>query len=107
MIEVRYARFNAALVSAVLINGRPRAADDDSLPVSPFDFLPGFQRDPEELEKLRERRAIKKAIAVGFTQMGGLTPEGAQEEKRKMIERLRSNGVEDAEELIREVFPEL
>jgi hypothetical protein len=103
-IAVRHERFNAALITSTLINAH-RSEESDA--ISPFDFLAGFETDPEEVEKQKARAAIKHAIALAFTQMRGLGPEAAQKEKLAMVERMKANGVEDAEELIREVFPDL
>jgi hypothetical protein len=102
-IAIRHQRFNAALITSALINAN-RAADSPS--VSPFDFLPGFD-NPEDDEKDKTRRSIKHAIAIAFTQMRGKSHEEIQAEKAAMIQRMEANGVEDPEELIREVFPEL
>ena len=103
-IEVRHARFNAALVSSTLINlNRP----SDSEPVSPFDFLAGFELEPEEEERQKLRKSVKQAVALAFTQMKGASPDAIQAEKAAMIGRMRASGIEDPEELIREVFPSL
>jgi hypothetical protein len=102
-ISIRHERFNAALITSALINAN-RSADSQS--VSPFDFLPGFDR-PEEDEKEKIRRSVKHAIAIAFTQMKGKTREEILEEKTKMVSRMKANGIEDPEGLIREVFPEL
>jgi hypothetical protein len=39
--------------------------------------------------------------------MGNATPEQVQAEKARMILRMKAGGVEDPEQLIREVFPDL
>jgi hypothetical protein len=103
-IEVRQGRFNAALITSTLINSH-RAEDSD--PISPFDFLAGFERDEEEEERDKLRTSIKRAVALAFAQMRGLGPEAVQAEKAAMIQRMTASGVEDPEGLIREVFPEL
>jgi hypothetical protein len=102
-ISIRHERFNAALITSALINANRSA---DSASVSPFDFLPGFDR-PEEDEKQKTRRSVKHAIALAFTQMKGKSREEILEEKSKMVARMKANGIEDPEGLIREVFPEL
>lgn len=103
-ITVRHARFNAALISSTLVNlNRP----PDSEALSPFDFLAGYERDPEEEERRAARNAVKKAVAIAFTEMRHLPPERIQAEKVAMIARMREDGVDDPEELIREVFPGL
>jgi hypothetical protein len=103
-VEVRHARFNAALVASILVNAH-RA--DDSEPVSPFDFLPGFQRDDEQMEKDRLRRSTKKAVAAALGQMTGKTVDELRTIKDGMVERMRKQGIEDPEEIVREVYPEL
>jgi hypothetical protein len=81
--------------------------DPESKPISPFALLAGYEPDPEDEEKDKLRVSIKHAIAVAFTQMRGASPEQIQAEKARMIERMKADGVEDPEGLIREVFPDL
>ena len=104
MISIRHERFNAALITSALINAN-RSAESEA--VSPFDFLVGYDTDPEDAEKEKLRRSIKHAIALAFAQKTFATPEDAQAEKARMIERMTNEGIEDPEGLIREVFPEL
>jgi hypothetical protein len=104
MIAVRHSRFNAALTASVVYNAH-RGEDSEAL--SPFDFLPGFERDAEEEEAEKMRKSAKHAIAVAFSQMDGLSAHQVRVEKARMIHRMKLNGVEDPEELIREVFPDL
>lgn len=104
MIAVRHSRFNAALTASVVFNAH---RSEDSEPLSPFDFLPGFERDPDEEEAEKLRKSAKHAIAVAFSEMGELSAHNVQVEKARMIHRMKANGVEDPEELIREVFPDL
>jgi hypothetical protein len=103
-IELRHARFNAALMTSALYNMNK---SPDSPALSPFDFLAGYEQDPEEAEKDKLRRSVKHAVAIAFTQMKHKSPEEIQAEKSKMIERMTKSGVEDPEGLIREVFPDL
>lgn len=103
-IAVRHARFNAALIASATINMH-RAPDSEG--VSPFDYLSGFETDPEVAEKAKLRKSVKHAIGIAFTAMKAATKEQVQAEKAGMIRRLRDNGIEDPEELIREVFPDL
>lgn len=103
-IALRHDRFNAAMISSAIINVN-RPADSD--PVSPLDFLPGFDRTPGDIEKEKLRRSVKHAVAIAFTNMSGKTAEEVQEVKRRMIARMTDNGIEDPEELIREVYPNL
>lgn len=104
MVAVRHARFNAALSASAVYNAH-RGEDTD--PLSPFDFLPGFERDPEEVEAEKSRKAVKQAVGVAFAEMKGATAEQVRAEKVRMIERMKANGIEDAEELIREVYPDI
>jgi hypothetical protein len=104
MIAVRHARFNAALIASHLYNAN-RGADTDA--VSPFDYLPGYERSEEDIEAEKTRKSVKHAISVAFSERGFATPEAAQAEKARMILRMRATGVEDAEQLFREVFPDL
>lgn len=103
-VSIRHARFNAALVTATLMNAH-RGADSES--ISPFDFLAGFEVDEAEADGLKLRKSIKHAIALAFTQMKCKTPAEAQAAKATMIQNMKSSGVADPEELIREVFPDL
>jgi hypothetical protein len=102
-IAIRHDRFNAALVTSALINAN---RSSDSPAVSPFDFLPGFENEEED-EKQKLRRSVKHAIAIAFTQMRDKSREDVLREKAAMCERMKANGIDDPEELIREVFPYL
>jgi hypothetical protein len=101
-IELRHSRFNAALVASTIINSR-RTEDSDA--VSPFDFLPGFETSPEDTEKAKTRRSIKKGIKMSFTGQAW-TPETLQAEKARMVKQMADNGIEDPEGIIREVEEE-
>ena len=103
-VYVRHARFNAALVASTLVNVN-RPPDTEAL--SPFDFLAGYEKDPEEEERQKLRKSVKHAVAMAFTEMKGLSPEAIQAEKAAMVLRMKDSGVDDPEELIREVFPSL
>jgi hypothetical protein len=108
-IRIRHARFNAALTTSVIFNANRPA---DSRPVSPFDFLAGFEDNEGEKEREEKRRSIKRSVALAFIEMRNLdgsrlNSDQVQDEKRKMIERMKENGVEDPEEIIREVYPDL
>jgi hypothetical protein len=103
-IELRHKRFNSALIVSTLVNLN-RSPDSDA--VSPFDLIPGYDVDPEEVEADKLRRSIKHGIALAFTQMRGASAQQVQAENSRMIERMTAEGVEDPEGLINEVFPEL
>ena len=75
--------------------------------MSPFDLIAGMEEDPEERERRELRRSICHAVAVAFMEMKGATAEEVQAEKVRMIERMKASGVEDPEEIIREVYPDL
>jgi hypothetical protein len=104
MIEIRHARFNAALITSTLYNAH-RSQDSEALEV--WDFIPGFDRDEDEIEADKMRRSIKHAISVAFAEMDTATAEEVQAEKVRMIARMKANGVDDPEQLIREVYPDL
>lgn len=104
-MAIRQHRFNAALITAAIVNCN--RVSEDSPAMSPFDFLPGFERDPAEEERQKLRASVKRTIAFVFAQMFGKTREQVLEEKAKMIARLTENGIDDPVELIREVYPDL
>lgn len=103
-IAIRHNRFNVALVTSTLINTH---RSPESEPVSPFDFLSGFELDPEEEEKQKLRKSVKKAVAVALLEMKGADRETILAEVECMAERMAENGIEDPRGLIREVFPDL
>jgi hypothetical protein len=101
-IKIRHARFNAALMTAAIFNVH-RSAETEAL--TPFDFLPGFERDPEEAEREFRRRAARKGLQVAMARLPNNTaPEMVRELKDKMIARLKASGFEDAEEIWAEAF---
>lgn len=105
-IAIRHARFNAALVASTIFNANRTTSEVP--PLSPFDFLAGFEADPEEQRKAELRRSVKQAVALAFTQLPKtITREQALAEKAKMIANMQRTGFEDAEEIFREVFPDL
>lgn len=88
-ISLRYGRFNAALVVSAMCG------------VSPFDLLPGFEPTGEELQ----RKEIKKGIATAFMRLPiDVTPEEVSALREKIIERLKAQGHEEAEDIMNEVF---
>jgi hypothetical protein len=99
-VQLRHERFNAALVASAVINANSLGESR----VSPFDFVPGFESGPEE----EERRHLKRSIATLFSRLpDDVTPEKVQALKVRTIERLKADGVEDADQLFSEVFPDL
>lgn len=102
-IEIRHARFNAALVTAALINSH-RASD--SRAITPFDFLAGFETDPEEQDQAERLRAVKHGVAVAFSRLPDrITTEQWQEFRAKIVSRLLVSGYTDAEQIVNEVIP--
>lgn len=97
--ELRQARYNAALITSAIFNTN-RAPN--SRPVSPFDFIAGFE-DPEDIEKAEKRRELKRSIALVMVE----TPRAkAAEMRATLIARLKVAGHEDAEDIYLEVFKE-
>lgn len=75
--------------------------------LSPFDFLPGFERDPAEIEAEHRRRDVVRSIRYAFLSMRNLPREKVLEARDKMVARLKANGYENAEELMTEAYPDL
>lgn len=103
MIAVRHARFNAGLVATILYNSRPGIED----PIEVWDFLPGFERDQENIEKEKTLRSVRQGVYVAFTRMGHITVEQARKEAAAMVDRMTTAGTEDADAIVREVFEEV
>jgi hypothetical protein len=101
-IRIRYDRFNTALVASVLINSHRGNRD----PISPYDFLAGYEADPEDIERQKTRDSIKEGIAARLKKMMGSTAGEVKAECLAIIARLAANGVEDPEGLLREVYPD-
>ncbi|HEX4201560.1 MAG TPA: hypothetical protein VHY59_08590, partial [Chthoniobacterales bacterium] len=93
---IRHSRFNAALVSSAICNANRSA---DSEPISPFDFIAGFERDEEDEEKEKLRRSVKKAVVLAFGQMRGKDREYILAERAKMVSRMELNGIDDPDGL--------
>lgn len=104
-MEIRHARYNAGLIASSLYNVNRGTAEIRAL--TPFDFIPGFQMDPEEEEQAEKRRSIKHAVGVALSRLpDDVTPEGVQAWRDRTVTRLKAQGFEDAEELVREVLPD-
>lgn len=101
---MRKARFNAALITSTVFNAS-RSAESEPLEV--WDFIPGFERDVDEIEHEKSRRAIRHGVVVAFSNMHGKTVEQVRDAAKSMIQNLRANGTEDADELVRGVFEEV
>ena len=104
MVGVRHARFNAGLITATYYNAH---RSEDTEPLEVWDFIPGFEREPGEIEREKLQRSIRSGVLVAFTRMGKVTVEQARLEAAAMIERMKANGTEDADALVREVFYEV
>lgn len=103
-IAIRHARFNAALITATIYN----VNRGESKPLSAFDFIPGFDSDPVDEEKAELRRSVKHAIALAITDLPKTWSRAeVLAEKAKMVANMKRTGLEDAEEIFREVFPNL
>jgi hypothetical protein len=98
-IRNRYTRFNAGLITSALCNSR---LSGDAEPMSPFDFLPGFE-DPEAEERERDRKLARNAVRQTLTR--AKSPADAKNKARLLVKRMRADGIEDPEDLILEVFP--
>ena len=102
--KIRHQRFNAGLIASAIFNANRVSTDSPAL--SAFDFIAGFQLDPEEEERDKLRRSIKHSIALTMIDLSrNKTPDEVKELKAKVLANLRKSGVEDAEELFNEVFP--
>lgn len=104
-IEIRHARHDAAFIAATLMNINRASSSEEWL--SPFDFLPGFERDPAEIEAEHRRRDVVRSIRYAFLSMRNLPREKVLEARDKMVARLKANGYENAEELMTEAYPDL
>lgn len=104
VIEIRHARFNTGLLASIIYNAN-RSAESEPLEV--WDFVPGFARDPEEIEADKLRQSVRNGVLVAFTRMGKRTVSQVRAEAAAMIERMKAAGTEDAEQIVREVFEEV
>jgi hypothetical protein len=105
-IQIRHARYDAALVAAAICNQNLPVGE---IAISPFDFIPGFEPDPEEREALKLRKKITRNIRYAFAKLPGATttPEQVRELRAKMVTRLQAQGHADAEEILKEAYPDL
>lgn len=104
MVSVRHARFNAGLLVSTYYNAH-RSQDAD--PMEVWDFIPGYERDEEEVERDRKRRSIKSGVEAAFTRMQGKTLVQVRAEATAMIRRLKDGGTEDAELMVKEAFEQV
>jgi hypothetical protein len=101
-IEIRHARHDAAFIVSAIYNASLGPGVE---PLSPFDFLPGFEPDPEEREREQARKAIVSSIRQTLAMLP--TPEAVRTMRDKIVTRLKAQGYTDAEDIIREAYPNL
>ena len=104
MVRVRHERFNAGLIASTYFNAH-RSGDAEPLEV--WDFVPGFERDAEDLEQDKLRRSMRAGVFTAFTRMPYVSVEQARLEAKAMVARMTDAGTEDAEAIVREVFQEV
>ncbi|HZP06776.1 MAG TPA: hypothetical protein VFB43_17890 [Terracidiphilus sp.] len=104
MVDVRYARFNIALLASLYYNAK---RGEDSDPVEVWDFIPGMQRDAEEKEADKLRASTKHGILVALSSMKGSTIAEIRAVALGMVQRLKDNGTEGAEELVSSAFEQI
>lgn len=66
-----------------------------------------MEEDEEDKERARFRKSVKHSVTLAFAEMRGFTPEQVQQHKLNIIRGLKESGIEDPEDLIREVYPDL
>ncbi len=103
MIAIRRARFDAALIASVTYNAH-RSADAD--PLEPWDFLPGYERDPEDVEHEKHMKAVRQSIKLDMTATFGQSPERVAAKRQQLIDRMRADGIDNPEAVYAECFPE-
>jgi hypothetical protein len=102
-IQIRHARYDAALIAAAVLNANmPEGVE----PVSPFDFLWGFEEPEEDRAARQHRKVLIKGIRHTLAAIAS-SPVEVQTMRTKIIERLRADGHEDAEQIMTEAFPNL
>ena len=104
-IKIRHARHDAAfVVSAILNTNLPSGTE----PFTPFDFLPGFEQDPEVVETRKRRKKVIASIRSTFAKLPpGTTPAKVQELRASIVARLEAQGYKDAAEMMTEAYPNL
>lgn len=101
-IAIRHARYDAALVAAAVLNANAQGAE----PLTPFDFLPGFEEPEEDRLARQHRKEVIKSIRHTLAALAA-QPEEVKVMRLKIIDRLKSQGHEDAEAIMTEAFPNL
>lgn len=100
-IEIRHARHDAAFVVASMFNLQGAKG------VTAYDFLPGFQREPEEVEAEQQRRDVVREIRRTFVRHSNATADQVRIIRGQIVSDLKRRGFEDAEVLIAEAYPSL
>ena len=103
MIAIRRARFDAALVASVTFNAN-RSSESEAL--EPWDFLPGFERDPEDAEKEKHLKTVKGAIKLDMMTTFGQSPDKVAAKRQQLIDRMRADGIPNPEAVYLECFPD-
>jgi hypothetical protein len=103
-VSIRHARFNAGLVASMLFNAH---RDKDAEPLEVWDFISGYERDAEEVEREKLRRSIKSGVVVAFTRMKGKNVEQVRAQAAAMIQSMTAAGTEGADGIVREAFEEV
>ena len=103
MVAVRYGRFNAAMIAAMLYNARPGIEDT----VDVWDFIPGYAKDPQDVEREKMTRSVRQSVRVAFSRMRSMTVEQVRKEAAAMIARMQNAETADAEQIVRAVFQEV
>lgn len=103
-VEIAHQRYNAGLVAAILVNSQIKSKGE---PISPFDFIPGFDKSPLEKANEERRNGAKQIVQTVLGRMHDATPEDVAKKRVELVEHFRKRGLEDPEGIIHEVFPGL
>jgi hypothetical protein len=99
---IRYERFNTGIIAAAIIN---RSLPEGTEPVSPFDFLVGFERDPAEVEREKARKSWQAVTRGKVAGLFGVNEGQAADARRALVKQITQAGIDDAEELVGEIWP--
>lgn len=104
-IEIRHARHDAAFIVSTLFNLNRGSGSD---PLTPYDFLPGFEQDPDEKEAEDKRKAAVRGVRAAFAmQPVNISAAAVKSMKARILIRLQDQGYMDAEDIMREAYPNL
>lgn len=104
-IRIRHRRHDAAFIVSTLLNLNRGTTDSDW--ISPYDFLPGFERDPEEVEAEERRKNAIRSVRFTFLSLKNASQERVLEVREKLLSSLRGQGFSDPEAMMTEAFPNL